>query len=108
MKILYWGWLWKCFDQVISKMSCFIAKDLEKSAFNVLAEHRNWCPWVAAIETSSHSDSVPGWKMLLFELIPSAAPSAGQTLLEVSISVYLNENSLALTLVFRAIVANFE
>ena len=61
-------------------------KDLEKSVFNILGEHRNWCPWVVAMEMQSHNESLPGWKMLLYELLPATGPAARQTLLDVSTS----------------------
>ncbi|XP_065674268.1 uncharacterized protein LOC100199404 isoform X2 [Hydra vulgaris] len=62
------------------------------SMFSVIGEHRFWCPWVCSTERftdheTSLSDStafisskkIPGWKYVLYQLLPYNRPSACST-----------------------------
>ena len=51
---------------------------MEKIEFDVLAEHRNWCPWVTAVPSAKKIEEniqeFPGWIILLQHLIEATSP----------------------------------
>jgi hypothetical protein len=51
---------------------------MEQIEFDVLAEHRNWCPWVTAVpsarDTTENVQKSPGWKILLEHLVQFSSP----------------------------------
>ena len=56
-------------------MFSFLSQDVEQIEFDVLAEHRNWCPWVTPVPSLNANNPAevvkkyPGWQILLHSLI---------------------------------------
>lgn len=51
-------------------------QEIERNIFNVLSEHRPWCPWIVSVCSNDGTTSPAGWRLLLGTLLPSMSPTS--------------------------------